>query len=132
MSKTRKDTTGDTAEKVADGAQDDAKPIANPLLAEIIITVLAAILRNGVVRLLERGNIVQTAEDKKLLSTSPSRRMAVLGVKKVATRSVPGAVAVGAGIVVQSLWRNRKTRKIDSLAAPEKPPVTPLEDHSET
>ena len=91
-----------------DGEADDGKPIASPIIAEILIVVIAALLRNGVVRLLEKGNVVQTPSDKKRLKTSPARRVAVLGVKQLATRSVPGALLVGAGIVGNALIRGRR------------------------
>ena len=91
------------------------RPLASPLLAEIAVIVAAAVLRNGVVKLLERGHVVQTKEDRERLRTSPARRVAVLGAKKLATHSVPGALMVGAGIVAQSLLRSRTGGKTDAL-----------------
>lgn len=113
----------------AEQEASDNKPLANPLVAEIAITLAAALLRNGVVKLLERGHVVQTKEDRDLLKTSPARRIAALGARKVATRSVPGALLVGAGIMAQGLLRHRKASKTAAkLAPPVKDKVEGLEE----
>ncbi|MEN7538529.1 hypothetical protein [Aurantiacibacter flavus] len=83
------------------------KPITHPVIAEILIVVIAALLRNFVVQMLEKGKIVQTESDRKLLKSSPTRRVGLLGAKYVAKKSVPGAMMIGAAIVANALIRGR-------------------------
>ena len=86
---------------------DHGKPMAHPVIAEILIVIIAALLRNLVVGMLEKGKVVQTESDRKLLRSSPARRVGLLGAKYVAKRSVPGAMLIGAGIVANALIRGR-------------------------
>ena len=84
--------------------------MTHPVIAEILVVIIASLLRNLVVRMLEKGKFVQTESDRKLLNTSPARRVGLLGVKHVAKSSVPGALLVGAGIVANSLIRGRGSK----------------------
>ncbi|OYX63577.1 MAG: hypothetical protein B7Y88_12420 [Sphingomonadales bacterium 32-64-17] len=98
---TRKSKAKRTAEA------EDGKPLAHPVIAEILIVVIAALLRNLVVQALEKGKFVQTESDRKLLKTSPARRVGLVGVKHLARSSVPGALLVGAGIIANAMIRGR-------------------------
>lgn len=86
---------------------EDGKPLAHPVIAEVLIVVISSLLRNVVVQMLEKGKFVQTEKDRKLLKTSPARRVGLLGAKYIAMRSVPGAMLVGAGMVATALIRGR-------------------------
>ena len=86
---------------------EDGKPIAHPIIAEVVMVVIASLLRNLVVNGLSKGKFIQTENDRKLLSSSPARRVGLLGAKYIAMRSVPGAVLIGAGIVANALIRGR-------------------------
>tara|TARA_A100001391_G_scaffold83275_2_gene54519 strand:- start:21086 stop:21394 length:309 start_codon:yes stop_codon:yes gene_type:complete len=86
---------------------EDGKPLSHPVIAEILIVVISSLLRNVVVQMLEKGKFVQTEKDRKLLKTSPARRVGLLGAKYIAMRSVPGAMLVGAGMVATALIRGR-------------------------
>ena len=84
---------------------EDGKPLAHPVIAEILIVVIASLLRNVVVQMLEKGKFVQTESDRKLLKSSPARRVGLVGVKHLARSSVPGALLVGAGIIANAVFR---------------------------
>ena len=86
---------------------EDGKPIAHPIIAEIVIVIIASLLRNLVVNALSKGKFIQTENDRKLLRSSPARRVGLLGAKYVARKSVPGAMVIGAGIVANALIRGR-------------------------
>ncbi|WP_137679889.1 hypothetical protein [Aurantiacibacter suaedae] len=86
---------------------EDGKPLAHPVIAEILIVIIASLLRNMVVQMLERGKFVQTESDRKLLKSSPARRVGLVGVKHLARSSVPGALLVGAGIIANTVIRGR-------------------------
>ena len=89
---------------------EDGKPLAHPVIAEILIVVIASLLRNVVVQMLEKGKFVQTESDRKLLKTSPARRVGLVGVKHLARSSVPGALMVGAGIIANAMIRGRSEK----------------------
>lgn len=89
--------------------------------------VLARIARENGPRLIEQvvkavvaSAVVQdevSAEQKQVKKPSLGRRIASAALVRVATRSVPGAIIVGGGLIAKALHDHRKARKQPRLAA---------------
>lgn len=108
-SKTRdsaRDAGGDTP---ATGPSPN--PMTNLLLADIALRAGGALLKRGV----ETGILGQAVGAKKAARAIKGGSMAQTLVRaaltRVATRSVPGAIVVGGGLLAKTLYERRRKRK---------------------
>ena len=80
--------------------------MAEPLLARIV--------RRGGGKLLDAaaGQLFREAEDTPKAKRSITRAMAGAALTRIATRSVPGALVVGSGLLAKSLYERRRAKKM--------------------
>ena len=105
--------------KLADAAKDAAEkvpapspnPMTNLILADIALRTGGALLRRGV----EKGLIGSKLGSKKagrvIKGRSMMQTLVGTAIARVATRSVPGAIVVGGGLLAKTLYDRRRSRK---------------------
>lgn len=86
-------------------------PATNLILADLVLRSSGALVRNGVERaLLGRGYAPDKA-DRVLSGRSLRQTLVGAALARVATRSVPGAIVVGGGMLAKTLYdRHRDSR----------------------
>jgi hypothetical protein len=98
----------DAAGKVAPPSPN---PMTNLILADVALRVGGQLLRHGV----ERGLLGQKYGPGKAKKIVKGRSMAqtLLGtaVARIATRSVPGAIVVGGGLLAKTLYDRRRRKE---------------------
>ena len=87
-------------------------PLLRLLTADLVLRAGSYALRRAVSKGLVRGKAAAVVPDHK---PSASTRMLTAVASAVATRSVPGAVLVGSGIVVHALYKRGKARRAERL-----------------
>lgn len=102
------DATGDSGSNVAGPSSN---PATNLLISDLILRSVGRIARQAVEKgLLKRrygSDLAKKAvENRSLLNT-----LATYGATKVATRSVPGALTVGGGLLLKTLWDRSHSRR---------------------
>ena len=111
-----------TGADAADKAALSPNPMTNILLADIALRAGGALLKRGV----ERGVMGQKLGAKKAARVIKGRSMTqtLIGtaLARMATRSVPGAIVVGGGLLAKTLYDRRKGKaaRADGQAALEK------------
>lgn len=117
----------DRAIEAAKGAIDKVpapspNPMTNLIIADVALRAGGALLRHGV----ERGLIGTKLGAKKagrvIKGRSMMQTLVGTAIARIATRSVPGAIIVGGGMLAKTLYdRKRKTEaKVEGAAAVEK------------
>ena len=108
--------------KLADAAKDAADkvpapsptPMPNLILADIALRAGGSLLRRGV----EKGLIGTKMGSKKAGRVIQGRTMmqTLVGtaIARVATRSVPGAIVVGGGLLAKTLYDRRRSRTAEA------------------
>lgn len=101
-------------------------PATNLLIADLVVrgvtrmtrqTLHKSVLRTGY----SREKARKLANDHTILST-----LALYGLSKLATRSVPGAMLVGGGLLAKTLYDRGKSRRVDNSGdTPEILPADP-------
>lgn len=86
-------------------------PATNLIIADIVIRGAGRIVRNslhkGVLRTrYSRDKATNIVENRSVVNT-----LALYGVSKLATRSLPGAVLVGSGLLVKTLFDRSQSRR---------------------
>lgn len=101
-------TARDTAAKVSPPSPN---PMTNLILADVALRVGGQVLRHTV----ERGLLGQVVGKRKAGKLIRGRSMAqtLIGtaVARIATRSVPGAIIVGGGMLAKTLYDRRRARE---------------------
>lgn len=114
-SKAAADKAADTLEKAA----PSPNPMTNLILADIALRAGGALLKRGV----ETGILGRAVGAKKAAKVIKGRSLtqSLIGtaVARLATRSVPGAIVVGGGMLAKTLYDRRrgKAAKADGHAA---------------
>ncbi len=120
------DPTG--AENDAEEAEKDAfigpspNPKTNLILADLALRGGSILLRQGLERSLLGRKYMPDKAGKILKGRSMGESIMASAIVKVATRSVPGAIVVGGGLLAKTLYDRRKARqaRIDGEAALDK------------
>lgn len=121
---------GKAAKKAADAAREDTasgpsipgpstNAMTNLILADIALRAGGALLRRGVERGL-LGNKTGTAKAKKIIrGRTMGETLIGTALARVATRSVPGAIMVGGGLLAKTLYDRKrgKSAKVAGEAA---------------
>lgn len=112
----RKRKTQSAAGTEVDATEEVAGPSSNPLtnllLADIAMRAGSYILRDVVERGFLKGRYGRDTAKDIVSNRSLKQTATSFAVAKVATRSVPGAVLVGTGLVTKLLFdRSQKRRK---------------------
>ena len=92
-------------------------PMTNLILADIALRAGGALLRRGVEKGLV-GTAMGTAKAGKVIKGRTMMQTLVgTALARVATRSVPGAIVVGGGLVAKSLYDRKQKRKAEAAGA---------------
>lgn len=88
-------------------------PMTNLILADVALRAGGALLRRGV----EKGLVGSKVGSKKAGRIVKGRTMmqTLVGtaIARIATRSVPGAIIVGGGMLAKTLYDRRRTREAE-------------------
>lgn len=98
------------------GENDPIRPITTIILADVALRAGGALLRRGV----EQGILGQQVGKKKARRVVKARGMGstllATAAARIATRSVPGAIVVGGGMLAKTLYDLRRSRKAKQQA----------------
>lgn len=107
-------TAGSTVDAVATPSPN---PMTNAVIADIALRAGGALLRRGV----ETGILGRSLGDRKAGRVVKGRGMVgtlvSTALARVATRSVPGAIVVGGGLLAKTLYERRHARKAKAKGA---------------
>lgn len=92
--------------------QPKRHPLLRLLTADLVLRAGSFALRRAVKKGLVRGKVADVVPDHK---PSPSTRVLTAAASTLATRSVPGALLVGSGMVVHALYKRGKARRAERL-----------------
>ena len=95
----------------ADGAGPEAEGatiVADVILADIAMRAGQTVLRRGVERVLPSSDSVSNIGGG--IGSGIAARVIKFAALRIATRSVPGAIAVGGALVAKSLYDRRRAR----------------------
>lgn len=120
MNKARPDAQG-----VAESAGDSARNLKDPssasggksLLADIALRGGASLVRQGIERGLLGGKSAPVKAAKMLKGRRRGGSLLHGAILRLATRSVPGAILVGGGLLAKALHDRRKARRAREQAA---------------
>lgn len=110
------DRSGQAVEKVPDEATDaGAAPIANPManliLADLVLRGGGALLRRAVETQLLGRSLGKGKAPKVIKGRSMGQTLLGTAAVRIATRSVPGAILIGGGLLAKALHDRKKARK---------------------
>lgn len=86
-------------------------PATNLLLADVVFRIGSRLLRTGVEKTFLKKRYGKDTASDIVDNRTIWRTLGAVAVSKIATRSVPGAAIVGAGIVGKLLYDGSKTRR---------------------
>lgn len=86
-------------------------PVANLVLADIALRGGGALLRRAVEKNLLAQKVGKERAERKVKARSLGESLVATALARVATRSVPGAIAVGGGMVAKMLYDRRKAKR---------------------
>jgi hypothetical protein len=106
---------GDAAKDAADKVPAPSpNPMTNLILADIALRTGGALLRRSV----EKGLISSKLGSKKagrvIKGRSMMQTLVGTAIARVATRSVPGAIVVGGGLLAKTLYDRKRSRKAEA------------------
>lgn len=127
----RKSTVASSARMKDQGKADTAvpgispDPASNLIMADIAMRAGSYLLRNSVEKTMLRGRYGKQESRNILENRTVKQNLAAFAAAKIATRSVPGAMVVGGGILLKTLFqmsqqrraRLRGQRKLDEKAS---------------
>lgn len=85
-------------------------PVANLVLADVALRSGGAILRRAVEKGLLTPRMGKAGAEQRIKSRSVTETLVSTALARVATRSVPGAIVIGGGMLAKMLYDNRKAR----------------------
>ncbi|RXZ66613.1 hypothetical protein ETX26_00680 [Pelagerythrobacter rhizovicinus] len=103
-----------------DVAGPSPDPATNLLIHDILLRSGGRILRLGLEKGLLRNRYGKSAAREIVENRSMVQTLASYAVARVATRSVPGAIVVGGGIVAKALLDRRRSRRAAERAGDRK------------
>lgn len=117
------DTATDIEAKPQQMPGPSTNPATNLLIADLVVSSVTRMtrktLRKSALRTgYSREKVRRLANDQTVLST-----LALYGLSKFATKSVPGAVLVGGGLLAKTLYDRGKSRRTEDQG--DKPEILP-------
>lgn len=108
--------------KLADAAKDAAEkvpapspnPMTNLILADIALRTGGALLRRGVEKGLIGSKLGSRKAGRVIKGRSMMQTLVGTAIARVATRSVPGAIVVGGGLLAKTLYDRKRSRKSEA------------------
>ncbi len=108
-------TIDEAGDKLTPGGRDVAGPSPNPatnlLIHDILLRSGGRVLRLGLEKGLLRNRYGKSTAKEIVENRSMVQTLASYAVARVATRSVPGAIVVGGGILAKALLDRRQSRR---------------------
>ena len=94
---------------------------ASKAAASLVLADLVTRAGNSLLKHFVKSTIVKGSYDKKTAKAlvgrrTPSQKVTALALAQVATRSVPGAAVVGAGLVAATIYRRGKAKRDARIA----------------
>ena len=86
-------------------------PVANLVLADIALRGGGALLRRAVEKNLLAQKVGKDRAEQKVKARSLGESLVATALARVATRSVPGAIVVGGGMLAKTLYDRRKAKR---------------------
>lgn len=90
-------------------------PMANLILADIALRAGGALLRRGVEKGLVGSRVGTDKAGKLIRGRSMAQTLVGTAIARVATRSVPGAIVVGGGLLAKTLYERRRRQKAEAV-----------------
>lgn len=108
--------SGETADTAADAVADAvAKPTPNPMtnliLADLVLRGGGALLRRAVESSLLGRSLGKGKAQRIIKGRTMGQTLLGTAVARIATRSVPGAILVGGGLLAKALHDRHKAKK---------------------
>jgi hypothetical protein len=101
-----------TARKAIDGAKDVPPPSPNPMtnliIADLVLRGGGRLLRNLVERNVLKAKYSPDTAKSIVSGRGMAQTLVSTAIARVATRSVPGAILVGGGLLAKTLYDRRK------------------------
>lgn len=99
----------------------DGLPSANLLLADVVTRIGAYWLRDAVEKALLKQRYDAATAQQLVHNRSALRKLIAIGLAKFATRSVPGALVVGTGVIGKLLFDHARMRRTKQAAMAARP-----------
>lgn len=117
-SRARPRRAGKAANRPVTGTADQAGPIPDPaanlLLADVALRGGGLLLRRGIERGLLKTRTSSAVAKQIVNNRSMSKTLFGAAIARVATRSIPGAIFVGGGMLAKAIYDRRKQRKAET------------------
>jgi len=111
LAKSVENAVGDAKDAAGKVPPPSPNPMTNLILADIALRAGGQLLRHTVERGL-LGPVVGKGKAKKLIKgRSMAQTLVGTAIARMATRSVPGAIIVGGGMLAKTLYDRRRTRE---------------------
>ncbi|GAA4643054.1 hypothetical protein GCM10023115_10140 [Pontixanthobacter gangjinensis] len=91
-------------------------PATNVMMADIVMRVGTSVMRGFVEKRFLKGRYGKDTAQEIVNNRSLKKTLATVAVAKLATKSTPGAVVIGSGLLVKTLW-DRSQRRRDAKKA---------------
>lgn len=102
----------DGADKTADAvAKPTPNPMTNMILADLVLRGGGALLRRAVETQLLGRSLGKGKAQKIIKGRTMGQTLLGTAVARIATRSVPGAIIVGGGLLAKALHDRRKAKR---------------------
>ena len=85
-------------------------PVPNLVLADLALRGGGALLRRAVEKGLLTPKVGKAGAERRIKSRSMVETLVSTALARVATRSVPGAIVIGGGMLAKTLYDRRKAR----------------------
>ena len=86
-------------------------PASNLLLADIVMRMGSYLVRKGVERTFLRGRYGKETAKDIVGNRSISQTLTAVAIAKFGTKSVPGALVVGTGLIAKTLYERSRSRR---------------------
>lgn len=87
-------------------------PATNLIIADIVMRGVGRIVRNSLHKGVLRTRYSRDKAKNIVENRSAVQTLAIYGITKIATRSVPGALLVGGGLVAKTLYDRGQSRRV--------------------
>lgn len=94
---------------------------ASLVMADLVTRAGTRLLRHFVERKILKAKYDKKTAKELIAKRTPSQKVTAIALSQMATRSVPGAAVVGAGLVASTLYRRGKARRAARRADDGKP-----------
>ena len=106
------DKAGEAVDAAADGAAKPApNPMTNMILADLVLRGGGALMRRAVEKNLLGRTVGKGKAQKIIKGRTMGQTLLGTAVARIATRSVPGAILVGGGLLAKALYDRKKGKK---------------------